>query len=227
MTEVDKMAIVAPQEQLVPCSNAEALTAVPVVRDVSKSHGAHVAPPWANLSLCAGWLQGPQVRQVPTPNFNQRPQQEISLIVMHCIALPPHNFGGPYIDQLFTRTLNPTEHPYFKDIAPLELSTHLFINRQGKITQYVSFLDRAWHAGRSSYQGQKECNDFGIGIELEGTDDSAYTDEQYAALNAILPLLYQAYPDIKERVASHSEVAPQRKTDPGPYFDYTRIGLRC
>lgn len=187
--------------------------------------------PCGPLRLVAGWLQGPRVRQVPTKNFNQRPEREISLIVIHCISLPPAQFGGPYVDQLFTQSLDPREHPYFEGIYQQELSSHLFINRQGRITQYVSFLDRAWHAGRSSYQGQKECNDFGIGIELEGTDDKEYTDEQYATLNSLLPLLYAAYPDIKGadgkwRVASHSEVAPQRKTDPGPYFYYQRIGLR-
>ena len=180
----------------------------------------------SELRLVAGWLNGPGVRQVPSVNFNARPRHEISLVVIHCISLPPYQFGGPYVDQLFTKTLDGNAHPYFKDIAPLELSSHLFINRQGLLTQYVSFLDRAWHAGRSSYQGQPECNDFGIGIELEGTDDQGYTDAQYDALNAILPLLYAAYPEIGDRVASHSEVAPTRKSDPGPYFDYTRIGLR-
>lgn len=178
------------------------------------------------MKIVAGWLSGPKVRQVPTKNFNRRPQGEISLVVIHCIALPPKSYGGPYVDDLFTMSLDPKAHPYFEDLAKVELSSHLFINRKGLITQYVSFLDRAWHAGRSSYLEQIECNDFGIGIELEGSDDDIYTDEQYAALNELLPLLYKAYPDIKDRVASHSEIAPNRKTDPGPYFDYKRIGLR-
>lgn len=183
------------------------------------------------MRIVAGWLQrdcasDPQLRQVPTKNFNQRPQHEISLVVLHGISLPPRKFGGPYVDQLFTLSLDPKVDPYFEGIYKQELSTHLFINRHGVITQYVSFLDRAWHAGRSSYQGQKECNDFGIGIELEGTDDQPYTDEQYQVLRELLPVLQEAYPDIGERVASHSEVAPGRKTDPGPFFSYQEIGLR-
>lgn len=164
------------------------------------------------------------VRQVPTPNFNQRPAHEISLIVIHCIALPPHHYGGPYIDHLFTKSLDPKVDPYFEGIYQQELSTHLFINRQGQITQYVSFLDRAWHAGRSSYFGHVECNDYGIGIELEGADDDVYTDEQYARLNEVIQLLKRTYPDIQDHIASHSEVAPARKTDPGKLFDYARIG---
>lgn len=178
------------------------------------------------MQIISGWLSGANVRQVPTPNYNARPNGEISLIVIHCIALPPHKYGGPYVDQLFTNCLDPKVDPYFEGIYQLELSTHLFINRKGQITQYVSFLDRAWHAGRSSYQGQIECNDYGIGIELEGSDDDSYTDEQYQVLDEVVKLLRATYPDIKDRVASHSEVAPGRKSDPGPYFDYQRIGLR-
>lgn len=178
------------------------------------------------MHIVAGWLNGPQVRQVPTKHFNSRPTGEISLIVLHGISLPPHHFGGPYVDDLFIGALDPSIDPYFEGIYQSELSTHLFINRQGRVTQYVSFLDRAWHAGRSSYQGQKECNDFGIGIELEGTDECEYTAVQYQILKDIVKLLQHTYPDIKERIASHSEVAPGRKTDPGPYFDYHQIGLR-
>lgn len=178
------------------------------------------------MKIVAGWLLGDGVRQVPTKNFNKRPNGEISLIVLHGISLPPNKFGAPYVDRLFIGDLDPKDDPYFEAIYKLELSTHLFINRKGVITQYVSFLDRAYHAGRSSYQGQMECNDFGIGIELEGTDDSEYAQEQYDALNLIIPLLQQSYPDIKDRVASHSEIAPGRKTDPGEFFDYKKIGLR-
>ncbi len=178
------------------------------------------------MRIISGWLEGSGVRQVPTKNFNARPQGEISLIVLHGISLPPGKFGGPFVDRLFVGDLDPKDDPYFEGIYKLELSTHLFINRQGVITQYVSFLDRAWHAGRSSYQGQIECNDFGIGIELEGTDTTEYTQEQYEALNKVIGLLRATYPDIKDRVASHSEVAPGRKTDPGEAFDYRKIGLR-
>lgn len=178
------------------------------------------------MKIVSGWLSGPKVRQVPTKNFNRRPQGEISLIVLHCIALPPHHYGGPYVDDLFIGNLDPKVDPYFEGIYQCELSSHLFINRHGVVTQYVSFLDRAYHAGRSSYQGQAECNDFGIGIELEGSDDSYYTDEQYQILNEIIKLLVATYPDIKDRIASHSEVAPGRKSDPGPFFDYHQLGLR-
>lgn len=179
-----------------------------------------------NLKIKAGWLEGNSMvlRQVPTVNFNTRPQHEISLIVIHCIALPPHTYGGYFVDHLFTKSLDPKIHPYFEGIYQHELSTHLFINRQGKITQYVSFLDRAWHAGRSSYFGHLECNDYGIGIELEGADDDVYTVEQYAVLQAVIKLLQQTYPDIQDHIASHSEIAPARKTDPGKYFDYSKIG---
>lgn len=176
------------------------------------------------MQIISGWLSGDKVRQVPVRNFNRRPAGEISLIVIHCISLPPGQFGGPYVDRLFSSSLDPADHPYFEDIYRLELSTHLFIRRDGSVTQYVSFLDRAWHAGRSSYLGHKECNDYSVGIELEGTDQGSYTDEQYAVLNEIISLLRKTYPDIKDNIASHSEIAPGRKTDPGSYFSYERIG---
>lgn len=175
------------------------------------------------LSIKAGWIE--EIRQVPVKRFGPRPSGfEISLIVIHCIALPPKHFGGHYVDDIFTGCLDPDAHPYFKDVAPLEVSTHLFINRQGRITQYVSFLDRAWHAGRSSYNGHKECNDYSIGIELEGSDDSEYTIEQYKSLKEVVALIKQTYPAIGNNIAAHSEVAPNRKTNPGPYFDWS--GLR-
>lgn len=177
-----------------------------------------------SLKLESGWLEGSIVRQVPTNNFDKRPEHEISLIVVHCIALPPKQYGGPYVDHLFTGCLDPQVHPYFEGIYQQKLSSHLFINRQGMITQYVSFLDRAWHAGRSSYQGQLECNDYGIGIELEGAADDIYTQEQYAVLDEVVKLLKRTYPDIQDRIASHSEVAPGRKSDPGKFFDYGKIG---
>ena len=174
------------------------------------------------LEIKSGWLEG--VRQVPVKRFGARPSgTEISLIVIHCIALPPKTFGTPYVDDIFTGTLDPNAHPYFKDVAPLEVSTHLFIKRTGLITQYVSFLDRAWHAGRSSYNGHKECNDYSIGIELEGSDDCAYTNEQYKSLKEVISLLKKAYPMIGNNIAGHNEVAPGRKTDPGQYFDWSQI----
>lgn len=173
------------------------------------------------MHICAGWIKG--VRQVPTPFFNKRPVPlDISLIVIHCIALPPKTFNTPYVDDLFVGKLDKDAHPYFQDIYNLELSTHLFINRQGNITQYVSFLDRAWHAGRSIYKNKKECNDYGIGIELEGSDDLPYTKEQYETLDKVIDLLKQTYIDIKDNIVAHSEIAPKRKTDPGIYFDWSR-----
>lgn len=161
---------------------------------------------------------------MPTPFFNRRPcPLDISLIVIHCIALPPKTFGTPYVDQLFCGTLNKNDHPYFVDIADLELSTHVFIDRCGRITQYVSFLDRAYHAGRSSYNGKKECNDYSVGIELEGYDDCPYTIEQYSALKEVIAALKENYSAIGSNIAGHNEIAPLRKTDPGPAFDFSQV----
>ncbi|MCR5537532.1 MAG: 1,6-anhydro-N-acetylmuramyl-L-alanine amidase AmpD [Succinivibrio sp.] len=166
-----------------------------------------------------GWLC--EARHLPTRNFNARPPHtKISLVVIHFISLPPCHFGGSYVDELFLGTLDPNAHPYFRDLAGAELSTHLFINRQGQITQYVSFLYRAWHAGRSSYHGQKECNDYSIGIELEGCEYCAYTKEQYRVLKDVLEVLRKTYPEIGDNLAGHNEVAPGRKVDPGPYFNW-------
>lgn len=174
------------------------------------------------MRIVAGWMEG--VRQVPTPFFNTRKKPlDISLIVIHGISLPPGIFGGHYIDDLFTGTLDKNADPYFEAIYKLEVSTHLFINRQGIITQYVSFLDRAWHAGRSSYNGEAECNDFSVGIELEGTDFEAYTEKQYQSLNAAVKALRRTYPQIQNRIAGHSDIAPGRKTDPGPFFDFSKL----
>lgn len=161
---------------------------------------------------------------VPTKIYGQRPKPlDISLVVIHNISLPPGIFNTPYIDDLFTLSLDPKAHPYFENIAALELSTHVFINRQGLITQYVSFLDRAYHAGRSSYKGRKECNDYGIGIELEGTDDTPFAPAQYDSLNQVIEAVNKAYPDTRGQIAGHSDVAPGRKTDPGPCFDWSAL----
>lgn len=173
------------------------------------------------MEIISGWLQG--VRCVPTKVCGKRPSPlEISLIVIHSITLPPGCFGGPHIDELFTLTLKGRDHPYFVPLEGVELSTHLFIARTGRITQYVSFLDRAYHAGRSSYQGKAECNNFGIGIELEGTDYSSFAKEQYAALDECIFAINKAYPATKGRIAGHNEVAPGRKSDPGACFDFKR-----
>ena len=165
------------------------------------------------------------IKQVLCPFFDERPAGVApDLIVLHGISLPPGEFGGPWVSRLFTGSLPPTVHPYFAEVAGLRVSAHLFLRRDGEIIQYVSFKDRAWHAGRSSWQGREACNDYSIGIECEGSDDISYTDAQYAALRELLPKLLAAYPAItKDRIVGHSDVAPGRKTDPGPSFDWSRV----
>lgn len=169
-----------------------------------------------------GWLNG--ATQVPSANFNARPSPEISLLVIHNISLPPGEFGTGMVEALFTNTLPVDAHPYFADIAHLTVSAHFFIKRSGAITQFVSCLDRAWHAGVSDFKGREACNDFSLGIELEGEDHLAYTDAQYDSLNLLVAQLTQHYPMItKERICGHSDIAPGRKTDPGPAFDWQRL----
>jgi N-acetyl-anhydromuramoyl-L-alanine amidase len=178
------------------------------------------------VDLDSGLMGG--ARQVVSPNFDARPQgSPIDLIVIHGISLPPGEFGGPWIDQLFTNTLPAERHPYFAEIEGLRVSSHLVIARDGALTQYVSFNDRAWHAGRSSYQGRIECNDYSIGVELEGADTVPYEPAQYEALAKTIAALCVAYPALSpQRVAGHSDVAPGRKTDPGPAFDWPHA-QRC
>ena len=161
-------------------------------------------------------------RYVPSPNHDLRPDgMQPELIVIHNISLPPGEFGGDAIDRLFTNTLAPDEHPYYKSIAELRVSAHLLISRDGSVVQYVPFHLRAWHAGQSSFHGRAGCNDFSIGIELEGTDDMSYTSEQYTRLSKITVALLNSYPTLKaENIAGHSDIAPGRKTDPGPGFDW-------
>lgn len=174
------------------------------------------------MQLQSGWLTG--VKRVPSPHFNQRPQNETpTLLVIHNISLPPGEFGGPWIDALFTGQLDAAAHPYFADIAHLRVSAHCLIRRDGEIIQYVPFDLRAWHAGVSCYQGREACNDFSVGIELEGTDVLPYTDAQYQALQAVTRLLAKHYPQIVENITGHSDIAPERKTDPGPAFDWERF----
>ena len=170
-----------------------------------------------------GWLT--EARHCPSPFFNQRPLGEpVSLLVVHGISLPPWQFGGPHIDELFTGKLDPQAHPYFVEIAHLEVSAHCLIRRDGEVVQYVSFLDRAWHAGRSQFDGRENCNDFAIGIELEGTDDSGYSEAQYQQLAAVTQAIQQTYPAVTaERIAGHSDIAPGRKTDPGASFSWDRF----
>ncbi|MEC7816262.1 MAG: 1,6-anhydro-N-acetylmuramyl-L-alanine amidase AmpD [Pseudomonadota bacterium] len=167
----------------------------------------------------------PNARWCPSPNFGPRPEgADISLLVVHNISLPPGEFGGPYIERFFQNCLNPADHPYFETIADMRVSAHALIRRDGAILQFVSLLDRAWHAGRSCFEGQEECNDFSIGIELEGADDIPYTDHQYEVLANLAALISEAWPVVhRERITGHSDIAPGRKTDPGEAFDWSRF----
>lgn len=169
-----------------------------------------------------GWLEQACLR--PSPNFNPRPDgTAIRLIVLHNISLPPAQFGGGYIEQFFLNQLDASVHPYFQTIDSLKVSAHLLILRTGEVIQFVSFDDRAWHAGRSSYLAVPECNDYSIGIELEGTDDSAFTEAQYRAVIEAIFAIQQAYPHTRHHLAGHSDIAPGRKTDPGVHLDWQRI----
>ncbi|OGT90322.1 MAG: N-acetyl-anhydromuranmyl-L-alanine amidase [Gammaproteobacteria bacterium RIFOXYD12_FULL_61_37] len=163
-------------------------------------------------------------RQSPSPNCDERPGEgEISLLVIHNISLPPGEFGGPWIDLLFTNALPPDAHPYFAGIAGVRVSCHLLIHRDGELIQYVPLGKRAWHAGLSRFQGRAACNDFSIGIELEGSDQTPYTDAQYERLVRVTGIIRERYPSISlDRIVGHSDIAPDRKTDPGPAFDWTR-----
>ncbi|MET0067643.1 MAG: 1,6-anhydro-N-acetylmuramyl-L-alanine amidase AmpD [Candidatus Thiodiazotropha sp.] len=160
----------------------------------------------------------------PSPNCDPRPADAvIDLLVIHSISLPPGGYGGTGIDDLFLNRLDPDAHPFFATIHTLKVSSHLLIGRNGSIIQYVPFEMRAWHAGASNFCGRGCCNDFSIGIELEGCDEDPYTDAQYLALVRATHWLMQRYPGIREtRITSHSAIAPGRKTDPGPHFDWRR-----
>lgn len=162
--------------------------------------------------------------QIASPNFDPRPAgTEPSLIVVHGISLPPGEFGGTHVDELFTNRLDPGAHPYFRQIEGLKVSSHLFVRRGGQMTQYVKFQDRAWHAGPSTFEGRSACNDFSIGIELEGTDTDPYAAAQYRSLAQAVAALCTAYPSLSPaRLVGHSDIAPGRKTDPGPAFDWPK-----
>ena len=162
-------------------------------------------------------------RFVNSPNYNERPPGLApELIVVHCISLPPGSFGGPQIEQLFQNCLCPNEHPYFAEVHQLKVSAHLLIRRDGELVQFVPFDKRAWHAGQSCHQGRDNCNDFSIGIELEGTEDSPYEIPQYQQLIRVIDTLRHYYPSLNPlQVVGHSDIAPDRKADPGPGFDWT------
>jgi N-acetyl-anhydromuramoyl-L-alanine amidase len=161
----------------------------------------------------------------PSPNQDDRPDAaDINLLVIHNISLPPRVFGGPWIDQLFTNRLQAKAHPYFAHIHALKVSAHLLVRRNGQVIQYVPFQRRAWHAGRSFFDGRTACNDFSIGIELEGSDEMAYTDAQYRALTVFSQDIMNQYLAITlDRIVGHSDIAPERKTDPGPSFDWAKF----
>ncbi len=159
----------------------------------------------------------------PTANFNERPTADISMLVVHNISLPPEQFGGSYIEDFFCNQLDCSVHPYFETIKDLQVSAHLLIRRDGSVVQFVPFDKRAWHAGRSEFKGQTECNDFSIGIELEGSDHINYDKRQYRVLAQVTELLLQTYPAMTpQRIVGHSDIAPGRKTDPGASFDWPK-----
>ena len=182
------------------------------------SSGANEAPLWTR-----GWY-GP-AKHLPSPNFGERPAgSSLELILLHSISLPPGIFGGNAVERLFTNRLDWDEHPYFSTIRGLEVSAHFFIDRDGGLTQFVSCEDRAWHAGRSSYLGRDNCNDYSVGIELQGNDQTPYTEAQYESLWALIDALRRRYPIAG--LAGHCHVAPGRKTDPGPAFDWAAARRR-
>lgn len=167
-----------------------------------------------------GWLK--EARRLPSPNFGERPSgSEISLVVVHNISLPPGEFGGDWVEAFFLNQLVPGAHPYFAEIAAMQVSAHFYVRRDGRIVQFVDCDKRAWHAGRSNWKGRDNCNDYSIGIELEGDDMQAFEPAQYRALWQLLAALRQRYPITG--IAGHSDIAPGRKTDPGPHFDWQAV----
>lgn len=182
----------------------------------------------ASLKIVAGELSG--ARRVESPNFNQRPcaadsdaPADISLLVLHNISLPAGEFGTPHIENLFTNCLDCSLDDSFESLQGLEVSAHCLIRRDGELIQFVNFDQRAWHAGVSEYEGRSACNDFSIGVELEGCDDLPFTEQQYVVLKALSQAILDAYPAISlDRIVGHSDVAPGRKTDPGPAFDWVK-----
>ncbi|KAB2311600.1 1,6-anhydro-N-acetylmuramyl-L-alanine amidase AmpD [Betaproteobacteria bacterium SCN2] len=171
-----------------------------------------------------GWFD--EARQLPSPNCDQRPGDEPpSLIVIHNISLPPGEFGGSAVEELFTNRLDWDAHPYYQGIRGLEVSAHFFIRRDGELIQFVPCSMRAWHAGASNWCGRERCNDFSIGIELEGSDELPFTEAQYASLAELTRTLKETYPITS--IVGHADIAPGRKTDPGPHFDWARCRRDC
>jgi len=173
--------------------------------------------------MTSGWLEG--ARPIPSPNHDARPDPtDITLVVIHGISLPPGRFGGRDVERLFTNRLNPRSHPGYEALANLRVSSHFFIRREGTLIQFVGCEDRAWHAGVSRWRGRERCNDFSIGIELEGTDTGPFTAAQYRQLARLVRTLAARYP--LRDLAGHNDIAPGRKTDPGAGFDWSRLERR-
>jgi len=169
----------------------------------------------------SGWVEG--IQHIASPNHDGRPAgMAVDMVVIHSIALPPGKFGGDGVERLFTNRCDAASHPCFEDLQHLRVSAHFFVRRSGEAIQFVSCNDRAWHAGVSRWGERERCNDFSIGIELEGGDDWPYEPAQYETLNALLGALRAAYPIA--HLVGHCEIAPERKTDPGPYFDWKQVG---
>jgi AmpD protein len=167
-----------------------------------------------------GWLSG--VPRIPSPNCDERPRDTaICLIVVHAISLPPNEFGGDGIERLFTNRLDPAAHPYYREIHALRVSAHFLVRRDGGIVQFVPCTLRAWHAGASSWRAREGCNDFSLGVELEGSDAMPFEASQYRSLAGLIVVLRRRYPI--EDITGHSDIAPGRKTDPGPQFDWRRL----
>jgi AmpD protein len=173
----------------------------------------------------SGWIRG--IRHYPSPNFNERPQGcPIDLVVIHSISLPPDDFSSDDVIDFFQNKLDCTKSPFYQNLIGVKVSAHFFIKRDGEMIQFVSTIDRAWHAGVSAFDGRDNCNDYSIGIELEGCDTMPFEKPQYQALSELLQMIMDAYPQVTQaRVVSHAEIAlpPGRKTDPGPYFDWNNL----
>lgn len=174
-----------------------------------------------------GWLAG--VQRARSPNCDARPiGAGVELVVVHGISLPPGEFGGPWVERLFMNELDCGAHPYFRSLDGLRVSAHLLVRRDGSLVQFVPFNQRAWHAGRSEWRGREQCNDFSVGIELEGCDEVAYSAAQYAALASVLAALRGHYPELAaDALVGHADIAPGRKSDPGPIFDWPRLAAAC
>ncbi len=192
---------------------------MPVMREITTENKK------INIDIDSGLME--QARLCLSPNYDDRSDKDdMSLIVIHNISLPPNEFGGDGIDQLFTNTLDKNEHPFYEEIHELRVSSHLLIRRDGEIVQYVPFHKRAWHAGVSQFLGRDVCNDFSIGIEMEGTDFEPFTDAQYVTLELVIHALLKNYPSLKaDSITGHEHIAPGRKTDPGSFFDWEKLSM--